>query len=304
MSVRNLGPQWSDSFGPEPVVSNTIGAKNQGRPYRQANVYRGETREIYPTPEYPDPARASREDPKGLLNHWSSGNHPWPPDNPLGYGISSTDDNGDHYFAPMNPISTGVHWTESPQTIPERFTEDAFKGKQSGRPLTGDEITSIGEHEQYEAADYRYTDPANYDLSERVDKRSEDGTQAYRDLSHREYGNEGRYNMGVIWHGKIDATHIDRRNLTTNYEDEVNLKPGSEVPVHAMQVHVKESGHEGFPGPGTTPDIVRRAGATGMDASPYQMVGKRSIVPWSVAQFGDGEKSVPIRSQGQRGSGL
>ena len=287
-SVESLGPRWADSFGDEPVVGLALMAKKQGRTPRQANVFRGETRKVYPTPEYPDPARAAKEDPNGLARHWGSGNHPWPPDNPLGYGLS----NADGTYSPMNPVSTGVHWTESPQAIPERFTEALLNGTQPGSPLTPDEIRNIGEEETYQLAEDGGTlEPDMYALRGKVNRRRDAGTQAYRDLSHRDTGREP-YRMAVVHHGKIDASMIDRNSRTTDYEDEVNLKEGAEVPVHAQQIYVPPAGKPAKRG-GVTPDIVRRHGVTSMEHG-LGVVSNRSAVPWSVAEFADGENSIPI----------
>ena len=304
--VADLGPQWSDSFGPEPVVSRATMDVNSGRTPKQANVWRGETRKISPTPEYPDPAKASREDPAGLIDHWTSGSHPYRADS--GYGAYSTNDKGESVFGPVNEMTSGVHWTESPQSIPERFTEPTFKGRQPGTKMSGTEARMIGEYEHLDdlsgpQGKSRYDwSPEEKALEKKVDTRARKGRQPYRDLTHREEmggGSTEPYKMGVIWHGKIDARHIDHNNPTTNFEDEVNLrkdKNAPPVPVHAMQINVPESGAQGFPEKGVTHDIVRRAGSSGLDADAYQAVLPHSLVPWSTVQFPPGqEKQIPIR---------
>lgn len=306
--VSDLGPQWSDSFGPEPVVAKATMDVNSGRTPKQANVWRGETRKIYPTPEYPDPAKASREDPAGLIEHWTSGSHPYPADS--GYGTYRTNDKGESVFGPVNEVTSGVHWTESPQSIPERFTESTFKARQHGTKMSANEARMIKEDERIDALTFgpdrkswrdEWT-PEETALETKVERRKNQGKQPFRDLGHRAEmggGSTEPYNMGVIWHGKIDARHIDHSNPTTDFEDEVNLRMDSNappVPVHAMQINVPESGSQGFPEAGVTHDIVRRAGKSGADADPYQAVLPHSLVPWSTVQFPPGqEKQIPIR---------
>ncbi len=283
----------------------------------RAKIYRGEVRHIYPTPDYPDPAKAARTDPQGLIEHWMSGSHPYTPEQ--GRGVwTKHPETGELYLGPSNKITTGVHWSYSPQSIPERFTEGVFKNPQEGVPLPKRDVNLMRAHEaveDWEYGGYEAARQAHYEAKERgeidwhesfeepahitraramVQRRGE----MYRDLSAE--GTTGKpYKMAVVWHGTHPGReHEDPNNPTTNYEDEINFRSGTNVPIHAMRFSVPESGITTYEQKiwHPTPGIVKAGEFKGWHTSGFGVVNERGFVPWNVAQF----KNVDLPVEGQR----
>ena len=288
----------------------------------KAKIYHGEVRRIYPTPEYPDPAKAALTDPEGVFTHWMSGRHPHPPGS--SYGIWDTHpETGEMYVRPANPITAGVHWTTSPQAIPERFTEGAFLEPQKGMAMPKREsnyITAEETVEQWHGGGGRdaaleehwaaidrgetrqqFETPAHIQQAEKLVERRQYKDPAYRDLGGDTSvgGQISRpFHMGVVWHGHYTPDMVDPNNPPTNYEDEVNLKSGVNVPIHAARFSIPQSGVATYDQKiwHPTPSIVM-AGADrrGWAASGFGHVHEKGLVPWNVVQFKNAE--LPIEGQ-------
>lgn len=292
----------------------------------KANIYRGEVRRIYPTPEYPDPAKAAEKDPAGVLGHWLSGNHPWLPIEQSDYGMTDFDkETGKTVLRPINPISAGVHWSYSPQTIPERFTESAFLKPQAGAPMPRKDINYInaeellhhwhnrgGEDAAREAhwkgiergeIDYqqRFEEPEHIRKARSLVERRQYSDPSYRDLSHGT-SSAKPYTMGVVWHGSYTPDMADPDNPPTNYEDEVNLRPGVHVPVHAVRFHIPQSGVTAFEGKiwHPTPSIVMQGAGDSWNSSAYSHAHRQGRIPWNTVQFKDVPIQLPVEANVSR----
>jgi hypothetical protein len=281
----------------------------------KAKIYRGEVRKIYPTPEYPDPAKAALKDPEGVLSHWMSGSHPYAAGS--GYGRWDTHpETGKMILAPYNPVSAGVHWSYSPQTIPERFTEGVFKTPQTGVPMPKRESNFItaqelvehwhaggrqaAEQAHFEAQDrgeidwrQRFQTPEHIIKAEAFVERRENKDPAYRDLSADQIAKP--YKMAVVWHGTHPGReHEDPDNPTTNYEDEINFRSGTRVPIHAARLSIPSSGVTTYEQKiwHPTPHIVKAGAFSGWHTSGFGHVQEKGLVPWSTVQFKDVEMPI------------
>lgn len=188
---------------------------------RGTPIYRGERRFIIPGHLLPDPGNERHFG--EVIKHLRRGTNYPGAGNSWSHGMRTN----------VDPrVSVGTHWSTNPNVSRDNFAW--MKGNQTGVPASASDRRRMRRGWNFRVMpEYKANNMLHMD-----DRLSDDYFRNGTEPDAKPF--VGRF----LWHGTIDnpEEQLDTESPWTPHEDEINLKLGATVPIHAVSYAVAPSG--------------------------------------------------------------